>query len=140
MTDFRFYHPIQVRYADLDPQWHVNNARFNTYIEVGRFQYMLRLGLFDGIDFNSLGLIVADVHIAYLAPIEINHQVRVGVRTGRIGNKSLTLEYEVQDAASGTVFASAETVMVGYDYQTHLSIPISSEWRRIIGEFEGVAF
>ncbi len=140
MAEFRFYYPIQVRYGDLDPQWHVNNARFNTYIEQGRFEYLLHLGLFDGVDFNSLGLIVADVHIAYLAPIEINHSVRVGVRTSRIGNKSLVFEYIVQDAVSGELFAKAETVMVAYDYKTHQSIPVSPEWRSAIGAFEGVAF
>ncbi|GAP12543.1 predicted thioesterase [Longilinea arvoryzae] len=140
MTEFRFYCPIQVRYGDLDAQWHVNNARFNSYIEQGRFEYLLRLGLFDGVDFSSLGLIVADVHITYLAPIEINHQVRVGVRTSRIGNKSLVFEYIVQDAASGDLFAKAETVMVAYDYKSRQSIPVSPEWRSTISTFEGVAF
>lgn len=140
MSEFRFYCPVQVRYGDLDPQWHVNNARFNTYIEQGRFEYIVRLGLFDGVDFSALGLIVADVHIAYLAPVEITHQVRVGVRTGRIGNKSLIFEYEVQNAVTGEVFAKAETVMVAYDYKTHQSIPVSPEWRKAIEDFEGVAF
>jgi acyl-CoA thioester hydrolase len=140
MSDFRFFHPIEVRYGDLDPQWHVNNARFNTYIEAGRFQYLLHLGLFDGIDYRLLGLIVADVHINYLKPIEIKQPVRVGVRVVRIGNKSITFEYEVQNALNGEVFAKAETVMVGYDYLSHQSTPISPEWRRIIGDFEGVAF
>lgn len=140
MSDFHFYHPVEVRYGDLDPQWHVNNARFNTYIEAGRFQYIMHLGLFDGVDYSSLGLIVADVHVAYLAPIEIKHQVRVGVRVTRIGNKSITFEYEVQNALSGEVFARAETVMVGFDYKTHQSTPISAEWRRMISDFEGVAF
>ncbi len=140
MAEFRFFCPIQVRYGDLDAQWHVNNARFNSYIEQGRFEYMLHLGLFDGVDFNSLGLIVADVHIAYLAPIEINHKVRVGVRTARIGNKSLTFEYIVQDVEDGALFARAETVMVAYDYMSHQSIPVSPEWRSIIGAFEGTSF
>jgi len=33
MTDFHYYCPIDVRYGDLDPQGHVNNARFLTYFE-----------------------------------------------------------------------------------------------------------
>ena len=36
MADFRFYHPIEVRYGDLDPQGHVNNARYLTYLEQAR--------------------------------------------------------------------------------------------------------
>lgn len=140
MTDFHFYSPIQVRVADLDTQRHVNNSKYSTYIEVGRFEYLQATGLFDGIHFDDLGLIVADVHIAYLAQIELNQKLRVGVRTTRIGNKSLTLEYEIQDPDSGRVFARAETVMISYDYHTRQTVPISAEWRAKIAAFEGENF
>ena len=36
MDDFKFHHPIEVRYSDLDPQGHVNNARFLTFFEQAR--------------------------------------------------------------------------------------------------------
>lgn len=140
MSEFRFYCPLQVRYADLDAQRHVNNAKFNTYIETARFDYLQRVGLFDGRSFDELGLIVADVHIAYLAQIELNQLLRVGVRTARIGNKSLTLEYEIQDPETGKVFARAETVMVAYDYPTHQTVPVRGEWRAMLSKFEGVTF
>jgi len=140
MAEFRFYTPIQVRYADLDTQWHVNNSRYSTYIEQGRFDYLQHLGLFDGIHFASLGLIVADVHIAYLAQIKLNQQVRVGVRTSRIGTKSLTLEYEIQDTTTGELLAKAESVMVAYDYERQQTIPLSPEKRAAIEAFEGVTF
>ena len=60
MSTFHFIYPIQIRYGDLDPQWHVNNARFVTYLEQSRFAYLVELGLFDGKGFFDLGLIVAD--------------------------------------------------------------------------------
>ena len=140
MADFHFYSPVQVRVADLDTQRHVNNSKYSTYIEVGRFEYLQHLGLFDGIHFDDLGLIVADVHIAYLAQIELNQKLRVGVRTARIGNKSLTLEYEIQDPDSGRVFARAESVMVSYDYHAHQTIPVPDDWRVKITAFEGMSF
>lgn len=33
MSRFGFYQPIEVRYGDLDPQGHVNNASYLTYID-----------------------------------------------------------------------------------------------------------
>ncbi|NOY99067.1 MAG: acyl-CoA thioesterase, partial [Chloroflexi bacterium] len=39
MSDFHFYHPIVVRYGDLDPQGHLNNARYLTYFEQARIHY-----------------------------------------------------------------------------------------------------
>ena len=48
MTHFNFYHPVEVRYGDLDPQGHVNNAKHLTYFEQARIAYMVELGLTPG--------------------------------------------------------------------------------------------
>ena len=55
MANFRFILPLEVRYADLDPQWHVNNTRYLTYLEQGRMAYLVHLGLWDGKDSTSWG-------------------------------------------------------------------------------------
>src|SRR3972149_4873914 len=59
MPSFRFSHPIEVRYADLDPQRHVNNAAVFTYLEQARAKYLEHLGLWGGGGFDDLGVIVA---------------------------------------------------------------------------------
>ena len=98
MADFRFYHPIEVRYGDLDPQGHVNNARFLTYLEQARVSYVKHLGLWDGRTFFSIGFILADIHLTFRTPILFGQPVRVGVRVSRLGNKSLTMEYQMEEA------------------------------------------
>lgn len=137
MAAFNFHLPLEVRYADLDPQWHVNNTRYLTYLEQGRLAYLVRLGLWDGEDFNQLGMIVADLHIAYLAPVMLWQKIRLDMRVTRIGNKSLAFEYEIVDDASGVVAARAESVMVAYDYISHSSKPVPDLWREKISAFEG---
>ena len=73
-----FYHPIEVRYGDLDPQGHVNNAKHLTYFEQARIAYLVELGLFTkGQSFMEIGVILADVHITYLAPIYFGEPVKV---------------------------------------------------------------
>jgi acyl-CoA thioester hydrolase len=136
MTAFHFHLPLQIRYGDLDPQWHVNNAHTVILIEQGRLAYLLKLGLFDGKDFFNLGLIVADVHVSYLAPILLEHNVQIGVRVSRLGNKSLTFEYLLEDRDSGLALARAETVMVAYDYHSHQSRVVPADWRAKIAAFE----
>ena len=140
MSKFNFFLPVQVRYGDIDAQWHVNNTKFLNYVEQGRFAYILNLDLFDGKSFLDLGLIVADVHMAYLAPIELGQKIQVAVRVGHIGNKSLRFEYEIQDIETGNTLATAETVMVSFNYHTHTSKPVPEEWRKKISAFEGVEF
>lgn len=137
MAAFRFHYPLEVRYGDLDPQWHVNNTRYLTFLEQGRLAYLVALGLWDGQDFNRLGMIVADIHIAYLAPVMFLQKIRLDLRVTRIGTKSLAFEYEIVDEASGQAAARAESVMVAYDYERHASMPVPDLWRQKISAFEG---
>lgn len=137
MSPYRFSVTVEARYSDLDPQWHVNNVRYLAYLEHARLSYLVYLGLWDGIDFNRLGLIVADIHIAYIAPMLLFQKARVELRTARIGTKSLTFAYRLVDEANGTLLATAETVMVGFDYDRQESIPIPADWREKIAAYEG---
>ncbi|MFZ5883570.1 MAG: acyl-CoA thioesterase [Chloroflexota bacterium] len=139
MTHFNFYHPIEVRYGDLDPQGHVNNAKHLTYFEQGRIAYMIALGLFTkDQSFMEIGVILADAHIAYHEPIHFGQKVKVGVHVAKLGNKSMTWEQNIVDAETGKVLAKGEVVMVTYDYRAGKTIPIPPEWRKKIMEFEGL--
>lgn len=140
MDTFKFSVPIVVRYGDLDPQWHVNNARFLTFLEHARIAYLMKLGLFDGENFFDFNLIVADIHISYRAPITIKQEIKVWLRTAKIGNKSLTFAYEIRDNKSGQILATAESIMVTYDYRQQTSIPVPTQWRNAISALEEVEF
>lgn len=140
MSQYKFYQPIQIRYNDIDAQGHVNNAKYVTYIEYARFRYIMAVGLWTGDSYLDLGLIVADSHVSYLAPIKLGQEVRVGVRVAAIGNKSLTFEYQIEDVSTGNALATAETIMVSFDYRSEKSTPVSKKWRELISSFEGVIF
>jgi acyl-CoA thioester hydrolase len=136
MTDYKFYYPIQIKYSDLDPQWHVNNARYLSFVESARLAYIQNLGLWDGKSFMDLGLIVADARITYIEPILLEQSIQVGVCVTRIGNKSLDFVYQVEDASTGKVMATATTIMVAYSYHSLSTIRVTDEWRKAIGQFE----
>jgi acyl-CoA thioester hydrolase len=139
MSEFRFYHPIAVRYGDLDPQGHVNNAKYMTYFEQARVHYLLHLGLFEeSHSFMNIGIILAEVRVTFLAPVQYGTDCRVGMRISRLGNKSMTAEYTLMDAATKEELATASAVLVGYDYRTNETIPIPEEWREKINRFEGL--
>jgi acyl-CoA thioester hydrolase len=139
MSDFRFYHPIEVRYGDLDPQGHVNNAKYLTYFEQARVAYWIEMGFFSkDQSFMELGVILADVHITYFAPVYFGQKVKAGVHVTRLGNKSMTWEQNVVDVESGKELARGELVIVAYDYRQEKTIPIPNEWREKITEFEGL--
>lgn len=136
MGNFHFYHPIEVRYADIDAQGHVNNAKYLTYMEQARIAYFLHLGMWDGSSFVDIGTILAQSLVNYLAPIRLLQPVRAGVRVSRLGTKSLTMAYHLEDARTGQALATGESVVVAYDYRQHSSIPVPDAWRKSITEFE----
>lgn len=138
MSRFRFFHPIEVRYADVDSFQHVNNARYFSYMEQARSHYFLRLGLWDGRDLSGLKIILAQTSCNYQRPISFGEAVRVGVATVRIGNKSFDIEYSIQ-LDSGEVCAEGGSTLVTYDYSSGKSVPVFAEWRRRMTEFEGLA-
>ena len=139
MPDFRFHHPIEIRYGDLDPQGHVNNAKYLTYFEQARVYYLIQLGLFNrDQSFMDVGVIVADIHITYHIPIHYDDQVKIGVRTSKIGNKSMTMEQWVMNRETGEVHAEGTVILVTFDYREHRTISVPDEWREKITSFEGL--
>lgn len=138
MAAFNFYHPIEVRYGDLDPQGHLNNAKYLTYLEQARIAYIKRLGLWPGGSFLEIGIILADARLTFQRPVLFGQPVRVGVRVTRLGRKSLTMAYSLEDSGSGEALATGETVLVAYDYHTEETIPIPEAWRQAISQFEGI--
>jgi acyl-CoA thioester hydrolase len=136
MPDYLFYHPIEVRYGDLDPQGHVNNAAYLTYFEQARIQYIKHLQLWKSADFIDIGIILADAHVTFKAPVLFGQHVQVGVRVTRLGNKSLTMEYILEDQDTRQLLATASTTLVTYEYHTNQTIPIPDDWRSAMVAFE----
>jgi acyl-CoA thioester hydrolase len=139
MSQFRFYHPIEVRYGDLDPQGHLNNSKHFTYFEQARVAYMIELGLFTkDRSFLEISVIVADVHITYLEPVYFGQNIKVGVHAAKMGTKSMTWEQNIVDADTDKELARGEVVIVTYDYKEEKTTPIPQKWREKITEFEGI--
>ena len=133
---FRFYHPIEVRYGDLDPQAHVNNARFLTYMEQARIAYIRALGLWDGGSFLDVGIILAEVKVTFLAPIYFGQELRVGVRVTEIRIKSLTMEYSLEETGGDKQFATGSSVLVAFNYREGSTLPIPEHWKNTILAYE----
>jgi acyl-CoA thioester hydrolase len=138
MSDFRFYHPIEVRYGDLDPQGHVNNAKYLTYMEQARIAYISHLGLWPGGSFLDVGIILAEARVTFREAIRYGQSVRVGVRVTHLGTKSLTMEYCLEDDDDGRQLATGSSILVAYDYRSRQSIQIPDEWRRVIHSFDNL--
>ena len=125
MSEFRFFHPIEVRYGDLDSQGHLNNAKYLTYFEQARIRYFVELGLFQpGQSFLDIGVILAEARVTFHAPIHYGTPVKVGVHSSKLGNKSITVEQNIVHAENSEVLATGQVFLVAFDYYENESIPI----------------
>ena len=120
-----FTHIEQVRFRDLDPMGHVNNAVFLTYIEQARVAFLAEVGAATGLE--DMNMIVARVEIDFKAPVRFGQELEVSVRASRFGTKSFDLDYMLR--VDGEVVAEAKSVQVAYDYDRREPIPLPSNWR-----------
>lgn len=133
---FTYYHPIVVRYGDLDPHGHVNNAVYLNYLETTRLGYYEKTGIWKRESGMLTGMVVARIEINYLASIYFGQSLRVGMRMVDLGTKSMTFDYRIEAVPGFRPLADGKFVMVVYDNRSERSIPIPAAWRKKITQFE----
>lgn len=131
MTDFEYWTDVELRYKDLDPVGHVNNAVYVTYLEqarMGYFRDVMELTIED------LDLVLAHVEVDFRRAIRWDQDVSVGVRVVELGTKSFEMAYEIR--ADDEVAATGETVQVALEPDGSGSRPIPDAWRERIKAHE----
>lgn len=131
-TPQRHVHLQQVRYADLDPQFHVNNVRMLTYLEDARISF-LHFG--QGHTDQTFGaMVVARQEADYLAPLlPRTEPVRVELWVTEVRNSSFTLAYEILDENS--VYVRARTVLVGFDVDMQSARRLNATERAFLADY-----
>ena len=116
-------HRLQVRFSDCDPLGHVNNAVYLTFLEQARFNlWRAQLGFVaksqtEG-GARGLGFILARVELDFRAQATYGDDLDVKLSLDGFGRTSFTYSYEIVNAATGQLVATAKTVLVRFDYDT----------------------
>lgn len=134
-SQFRFSTTLEVRWRDLDPLGHVNNAVYFTYLEHARTHYLRELGLVSFKSPEEVGIILAEATCTYHAPLYLGERVTIWVRVSEMRNSSFIFEYRME-GEDGRLVATARTVQVCYDYRARRSTPIPEHWRATITAYE----
>ena len=121
-----FEHELEVRFRDCDGLGHVNNAVYLTYLEQARFAFWQRLTGVSGI---PRSFILARVECDYRVQATAGDRLVVRLRVTAVGKSSFTFDYEIVNARTREVVATARTVQVMYDYQAGRSIPVPDDIR-----------
>ena len=135
-ADVRCRARLRTRWSDEDTQRVLNNAVYLTLLEEARYTYFSRLGL---IEDNHFPFLLAQCNLRFLAPGRGGADVEVQIATVHLGTSSFRQGYRVAAVSGGAIWAEAEALLVCYDPRSGRSVPMASEFRRALQEFEQLA-
>ena len=136
---------IPVRYSDLDPYGHVNNAAYLEFFEEIRIAYWRALAELVGIEELEAGdvpgarYVIAETTVRYKAPIFFEDTLHGAARMGTVGNRSYAMIFELRTGESfegGTLVAEGSAAHVFFDPKTDEVKPHPDWFLPAIAELE----
>lgn len=131
---FKFFFPIQTRWADNDIYGHVNNVTYYSYFDTAANSLLIQKTGFDIHNSKIIGLVV-DSACSFLQELSFPETVDVGVAIGKIGNSSLRYELAIFKQGQHEAAAQGHFVHVFVDRENRKSTMIPMSMRDILGEY-----
>lgn len=127
LPTFATWTTVSVRYNDLDPLGHVNNAALGIFLEEARCQLITPRIKAHG---RHLDMVLAGVQMQYLKEMHYPGAVQVGTLVTRIGGKSFSLAHGVfQD---GVCTGTAELTLVFFDLDKRATVEPHADVRAFL--------
>jgi acyl-CoA thioester hydrolase len=99
---------IPVRFRDLDPLNHVNNAIFNTYYEEARIDFIQEVKKLADQLKNGFSFVLANIEIAFINPVKYPAELLIGSGIKSLGNTSITSFQAIYTAEDKKLISVAE--------------------------------
>jgi len=123
LEDFPYRLSDNVRFADLDPNQHVNNAVYATYFETGRVTLMKDRSY--GLMPDGLGWIMVRIDIHFRAELHWPGKIELGLGVAKFGRTSVSFDQVV--FSEGKCVASARAITVLIDEVSRKPVPLTPE-------------
>ena len=132
-----FFHPLRVRWAEVDRQDIVFNGHYLTYFDVAITEYWRAIGVPYPAVTERWGsdLFVVKAGIEYHAPAHYDDELDIGVRVDRIGNSSMTFALGIFRGDEHLI--GGEIVYVNADPETRKPVRVPDGLRELIARHAG---
>lgn len=119
-----------VRYAETDAMGVVHHSTYIVWFEEGRSHYLRSRGSnYADLEADGYFLAVSEVEARYIAPARYGQQVTVRARLETVRSRSISLLYEVVEAASGRLLVTGRTKHICIDGRGDV-VTLPEGWRR----------
>lgn len=134
--DFRCFHRLRVRWAEVDQQKIVFNVHYLTYADCAVTEYWRSLALPYEAGMQQLGgeIFLKKVSAEYHASARVDDVLDVGIRCARIGTSSMVFECGI--FREGRLLVSVELIYVFADAATQTKRALPPALRTMIESFE----
>ncbi len=137
---------IEIRYQDLDPYGHVNNAVYLEFFESIRFAYWRALAALMGFEKLEAGdvpgarYVIAETTVRYKAPIFFDDALHGAASIRTVGNRSYAMDFELRTGETfeeGIVVAEGYAAHVFFDPETGEVMPRPDWFLTVVAKLEG---
>lgn len=126
---YPFAHQITTRFADIDPNQHLNNVALAAMMEDARVRFNLALG--SAIKIGERRAMVASVAMDYLSQGHFPDPVTVYCGVERTGNSSWTVVQLLIQSDRPVAFARSVLVAIADDRPS----PIAEDYRAVLAQW-----
>ena len=136
--DFAFFHPLRVRWSEVDMQAIVFNGHYLNYFDVAFTEYWRKTGLPNVIEQARDGheLFARKATVEYLAPARFDDELEIGVRCAGFGRSSVRFVLEIHVGDQHLV--SGELTYVYANTEQRKAVTIPDAWRETITAVEKI--
>jgi acyl-CoA thioester hydrolase len=94
---FTFFHPLRVRWAEVDPQAIVFNPNYLVYADVAFTEYMRAIGFAYPAALEAAGtdLFTVSAAVNFRASAHYDEELQLALRTGRLGRSSIRFDVNI---------------------------------------------
>lgn len=134
--DFRFFHRLRVRWAEVDMQKIVFNAHYLMYVDTAMTDYWRALALPYAETMQGLqgDLYVKKATVEFHASARMDDSLDIGLRCARIGNSSMQFTAAIFRAED--LLVTCDLVYVFADPATQTSRPVPQPLREVLTAYE----
>ena len=122
-ADYAHFLAISTRWSDNDVYGHINNVVYYSYFDTVVNEYLLRAGVLDFSEGETIGLVV-ETRCNFFAPVVFPEPIEAGLRVEKLGNTSVRYEVAIFTQGSDVAAAQGHFVHVYVDRVTRRPVPL----------------
>ncbi|SEW00705.1 acyl-CoA thioester hydrolase [Chitinophaga sp. YR573] len=134
---YKHLFPIKVRFSDLDIVGHLNNSKYQTYLEESRIAYFQDVFNQDktSLNFNS---VLSRITIDFIKPIEFGDDITIYSRLFNVDARSFEVHnlFVRREKDKTEIVAKAHSLMAAFDFHSKMPTTYPEEYCEIVRSFE----